>query len=394
MLYITYLNTRRKLLPKKEERYKNFYYYPKSYVQSSELLTEPMDNLMDDTTVRGVFDDESSKGAVVTSSLTAASHNILKLNKKALMESSKRQRDWLHQQKEKTFIDSRFLYSDKYIPTIGNFYLFNPTQKQLGTTYLNMFELERDGSSNAKSLLRMFYNSLQLKRARGNPKVSLQRERDRVFSNIVSMLGGNIRRKFNAKQAIFFVGSGHLSPFQDLLVAKLRSIHCPVYSFNKYDTSKQCSSCRNCDDLYFVHKRLLYCKSCNKGAGNLWHRDAMACLNGINIIKSYVDAGSRPAYLTRPSMQQSDAYASTLIVSTGTSKGTKKRKRCSTVKPTAIDDDYFDMSSVNDEFNSVVSFETTTELRRSKRIKSSYGHGASSSDAHLRTNYIKLNSVM
>jgi hypothetical protein len=82
--------------------------------------------------------------------------------------------------------------------------------------------------------------------------------------------------------------------FKNYFVEKVRSLGYKVLYVNEYYTSQKAPCCGNQTEFFGV--RVKYCRNCHK----FFHRDVMAGENMVNVARSILVGGSRPAYLTKP----------------------------------------------------------------------------------------------
>ncbi|KAI3658768.1 hypothetical protein MP638_001650, partial [Amoeboaphelidium occidentale] len=229
---------------------------------------------------------------VAVSWLPDGSKKNLAVNKKALGEPYYLHRNWLNKTKMKD--------ENKPVRDAENCGLSRNSDETI-TIYFNRM-MER------YSVLANFYNSHAIRKRTFEYHCAKQREMDRVFNALISMVGLKPHQKVKKKQRIYVgigtgdfdaTGSLHTS-FLEYFVRKARPLGITILGVDEYFTSQKCVRCHE-----FTESLSMRAKKCSK-CNVVFHRDILAADNMCAALSAILEKGERPEYLCKPPDDKSD----------------------------------------------------------------------------------------
>ncbi|KAI3655354.1 hypothetical protein MP638_005079, partial [Amoeboaphelidium occidentale] len=224
--------------------------------------------------------------------LPDGSKKNLAVNKKALGEPYYLHRNWLNKTKMKD--------ENKPVRDAENCGLSRNSDETI-TIYFNRM-MER------YSVLANFYNSHAIRKRTFEYHCAKQREMDRVFNALISMVGLKPHQKVKKKQRIYVgigtgdfdaTGSLHTS-FLEYFVRKARPLGITILGVDEYFTSQKCVRCHE-----FTESLSMRAKKCSK-CNVVFHRDILAADNMCAALSAILEKGERPEYLCKPPDDKSD----------------------------------------------------------------------------------------
>ncbi|KAI3660553.1 hypothetical protein MP638_001010, partial [Amoeboaphelidium occidentale] len=158
------------------------------------------------------------------------------------------------------------------------------------------------------TVLANFYNSHAIRKRTFEYHCAKQREMDRVFNALTSMVGLKPHQKVKKKQRIYVgigtgdfgaTGSLHTS-FLEYFVRKARPLGITILGVDEYFTSQKCVRCHELTES--LSMRAKKCSKCNV----VFHRDILAAENMCAALSAILEKGERPEYLCKPPDDKSD----------------------------------------------------------------------------------------